>query len=132
MVATTMKTMKIRFARDAKPVSGEGQGGSLRIAGADRRVFPRKELTARCEGKRLDHTLSACKQPHLSLSTRDISVGGLSAISDVPLDRGERVSVFFPPHGIMRGWDAYGRVVRCEQSTMGYRVALEFESLPAA
>jgi hypothetical protein len=99
---------------------------------ADRRIFPRKEIHARIEGKRLDHTLNACKQPHVSLALRDLSAGGLSAISDTPLEAGERVTVFFPPQGLMRGWDAYGRIVRCDSSTFGYRVAVEFDSLPAA
>jgi len=99
---------------------------------AERRIFPRREVHARVEGKRLDYTLDALKRPHLSLSLRDLSVGGLSALSDTPIDAGERVSLFFPPHGPMRGWDAYGRVVRCEASTFGYRVAVEFDTLPAA
>ena len=38
---------------------------------------------------------------------------------------GERVTIFFTPQGPMRGWDAYGRVVRCEASTFGYRVAVD-------
>jgi hypothetical protein len=42
------------------------------------------------------------------------------------------VSVFFPPQGASRGWDAYGRVIRCEPSGMGYRIAVEFDPLPAA
>jgi hypothetical protein len=99
---------------------------------SERRIFPRKEIHARIEGKRMDHTLSACKQPHVSLALRDLSVGGLSAISDTPLQAGERVTVFFPPQGLLRGWDAYGRIVRCDSSTFGYRVAVEFDSLPAA
>jgi len=107
---------------------------NLRIGpkSAERRVFPRREAHVRCEAKRLDYTLDACKQPHLSLALRDLSVGGLSALSDTPLDAGERISVFFPPHGPMRGWDAYGRIIRCEASTFGYRVAVEFDTLPAA
>jgi hypothetical protein len=100
--------------------------------GAERRMFPRKEIHARIEGKRLDHTLAACRQPHLSLAMRDLSLGGMSAISQSPLNHGERVTFFFPPHGPMRGWDAYGRVIRCEPSGMGYRVAVEFDPLPAA
>ncbi len=56
----------------------------------------------------------------------------LSAITQTPLEKGERVSVFFPPQGINRGWDAYGKVIRCDASTMGYRVAMEFDPLPAA
>lgn len=100
--------------------------------GAERRAFPRKEVHVRVEGRRMDHTITACKMPHVSLALRDLSVGGLSAISDTPLQAGERVTVFFPPNGPMRGWDAYGRIIRCEPSTFGYRVAVEFDALPAA
>jgi hypothetical protein len=99
---------------------------------AERRVFPRKEVHARIEGKRLDHSLLAHRQPHVSLALRDLSLGGMSAISQTPMIRGERLSVFFPPQGPQRGWDAYGRVVRCEPSGVGYRVAVEFDPLPAA
>jgi hypothetical protein len=100
--------------------------------GAERRCFPRKEVHVRIEGKRMDHTVHACQQPHVSLALRDLSLGGLSAISDTPMEAGERVTVFFPPQGVMRGWDAYGRIVRCDTSTFGYRVAVEFDTLPAA
>ena len=100
--------------------------------GAERRMFPRKEVRARVEGRRLDHALTALRQPQLSLAMRDLSLGGMSAISQTPVARGERIGVFFPPQGPARGWDAYGRVVRCEPSAMGYRVAVEFDPLPAA
>ncbi len=100
--------------------------------GAERRVFPRKEVHARIEGKRLDHTIPAHVQPHLSLALRDLSFGGLSAISQARMERGERLTVFFPPQGTNRGWDAYGRVIRCEPSSLGFRIAVEFDPLPAA
>lgn len=100
--------------------------------GAERRVFPRRECHTRCEGRRHDNTLEACQEPQVSLALRDLSLGGLSAISATPMQRGERVSVFFPPQGPNRGWDAYGRIVRCEKSSFGYRVAVEFDTLPAA
>jgi hypothetical protein len=99
---------------------------------SDRRAFPRKEIHARIEGKRLDHDVSALRYPHVSLALRDLSFGGLSAISQMPLTQGERISVFFPPQGINRGWDAYGKVLRCEPSGFGYRVAVAFDPLPAA
>lgn len=99
---------------------------------SERRVFPRKECHARIEGKRLDNSLKACQQPHVSMSLRDLSMGGLSALCDTPMLAGERVTVFFPPQGTNRGWDAYGRVIRCDASTFGFRVALEFDTLPAA
>jgi hypothetical protein len=100
--------------------------------GAERRIFPRKELQARIQGKRLDHTVPARREPHLNLSLRDLSVGGLSAISQSPVESGERVSVFFPPQGIQRGWDASGRVIRCQPSTFGYRIAVEFDPISIA
>ena len=104
----------------------EGQGG------AERRIFPRKEMQARVQGKRLDHTIPARREPFLNLSLRDVSLGGLSAISQTPVESGERVSVFFPPQGIQRGWDAFGRVIRCQPSTFGYRIAVEFDPIPMA
>ena len=100
--------------------------------GAERRMFPRKDLHARVQGKRLDHTIPARREPFLNLSLRDVSLGGLSAISQTPVQPGERVGVFFPPQGIQRGWDAYGRVIRCQPSTFGYRIAVEFDPIPLA
>jgi hypothetical protein len=102
------------------------------LAPDERRVFPRREVREQLDTLRLDHSLSALRRPHLSLSLRDLSVGGLSAISDVPLMAGERLSVSYPTKGMVMGWNAYGRVVRCAPSGMGYRVAVEFESIPAA
>ncbi len=98
----------------------------------DRRTFQRREVRTRVEGRRLDHSIEARQQPHLSLALRDLSVGGLSAISQQPLGRGERLGVFFPPQGTQRGWDAYGKVIRCEASGTGYRLAVEFDPLPLA
>jgi hypothetical protein len=100
--------------------------------GAERRVFPRKEIHAHIQGRRLDHSIPARREPFLSLALRDLSMGGLSAISQSPVSRGERVSVFFPPQGVQRGWDAYGHVIRCEPSGFGYRVAVEFDPIPMA
>ena len=100
--------------------------------GAERRMFPRKEVHTRIEGRRLDHTIHARREPQVSLALRDLSVGGLSALTQTPLLEGERVTVFFPPQGASRGWDAFGRVIRCEPSGMGYRIAVEFDPLPAA
>jgi hypothetical protein len=120
MVALLSNPMSI-----GSSMSGEGSG-------AERRMFPRKEVNARIESKRLDNTIEALREPMLSLHLRDLSLGGLSAISATPVARGERISVFFPPQGPARGWDAYGRVIRCEPSSMGYRLAVAFDPLPAA
>jgi hypothetical protein len=98
----------------------------------ERRLFPRKEVHTRVEGRRIDHSIAAHRDPHVSLALRDLSLGGLSAITQTPIARGERIAVFFPPQGARRGWDACGRVLRCEPSALGYRVAVEFDPLPAA
>jgi PilZ domain-containing protein len=100
--------------------------------GSERRMFPRKEFHAIVQSRRLDHSIPAHQEPRLSLSLRDLSLGGLSAISDHPLSEGEHLSVFFPPLGTLRGWDAFGRVLRCDPSGLGYRIAVEFDPLPAA
>jgi hypothetical protein len=99
---------------------------------AERRMFPRKEVNAQVRGVRLDNTVPARRMPWLSLHLRDLSIGGLSAISPAQLERGERITVSFPENGPLPRWDAYGRVVRCEKSALGYRVAVEFDPLPAA
>ena len=100
--------------------------------GSERRMFPRREVHAHVEAKRVDHTIAAHRDPHLALSLRDLSLGGLSAISQTPVAPGERVAVFFPPQGMRRGWDAFGRVLRCNASALGYRIAVEFDPIPAA
>ncbi len=99
---------------------------------ANRRMFPRREIHAEVQGRRLDHSIEARQDPRLSLMLRDLSLGGLSAISDRPLAKGEHLTVIFPPLGTQRGWDAFGRVLRCDPSSLGFRLAVEFDPLPAA
>ena len=102
-------------------------------AGAERRIFPRKVVRGHIQGKRLNHSVSAHRMPFVHFSMEDLSVGGLKAQSEAPLEAGESMVVFFPPEGNLRGWDAYGRVVRCKpRPGTGYEVALEFDPLPAA
>ena len=106
---------------------------ALRLArGLERRVFPRKDVRTEVVGTRLDHTLPALQRPALKLLLNDVSCGGLSALSDTPVAPGEHVSVSVPSNGLTGGWHAYGRVIRCTPSGMGYRVAVEFDPLPAA
>ncbi|HEV2293972.1 MAG TPA: PilZ domain-containing protein [Tepidisphaeraceae bacterium] len=118
--------LKMPNLRLTPPASTEGDGG------AERRVFPRKEMHGHVESRRIDHSIDALRHPRLSLALCDLSLGGLAAITDLPLRKGERLTVFFPPQGAKRGWDAAGRVVRCQPSSTGYRIALEFDPLPMA
>ena len=119
---TEMKAPHMRLVKD----------DMMKLDGAERRIFPRKEANGHIEGRRIDHTITARQNPRLSLTLRDISLGGISAISDTVLEHGERISVFFPPQGSRRGWDAYGKIVRCQPSGTGYRIGVEFDPIPAA
>src|SRR4051812_7717602 len=111
-------------SEDTYRLPGGNINTSPQNTGAERRMFPRKEFSATVEGKRMDHSLPALRDPHLRLALRDLSLGGLSAISAMPLEQGERLTVTFPPQGLngaMRaGWDAVGRVLRCSPSALGY------------
>src|SRR3974377_1873243 len=102
------------------------------LTGAERRMFPRKKTRPRVEARRLDHSLSALQQPSLRMELRDLSIGGLSAHSEQPLLAGERVNGIFPPQDHRGGWEAVGRVLRCDPSSLGSRVAVAFDPLPAA
>jgi hypothetical protein len=102
------------------------------LSGIERRNFPRKATNAEAVGRRLDHSLAALRQPVLRMSLRDVSAGGLCALSDTPIPAGERVTISVPGGAMSGGWDAYGRVIRCSPSGAGYRVAVEFDRLPAA
>ena len=84
------------------------------------------------QARRVDHTIVARREPRLTLALRDLSLGGMSAFSTSPLLQGERLSVHFPQLGTLGAWDAIGRVLRCDPSAMGYRIAVEFDPLPAA
>jgi hypothetical protein len=120
----------------AERTGGGGGGGG---GAAERRMFPRRASSGTARGKRLDHSPAALRRPALTLALRDVSVGGLSAISDTPLQRGERLAVRFPAQGVFpaggaarAAWDAAGRVIRCETSGLGYRLAIEFDAVPTA
>ena len=95
-------------------------------------MFPRKEVHSVAAGRRIDNTIEARQFPQLTLHLRDLSLGGLSAISPTPLERGEKLAVYFPKDGAVGGWDAMGRVIRCEPSSLGFRVAMEFDPMPMA
>lgn len=101
-------------------------------APAERRLFTRMPMLGEVEARRLDHSIPAHRRPRINLQLRDLSLGGLCAMADQPLAAGEYLSVSIPPTHRSPGWDAFGRILRCQPTVLGYRVAMEFESLPAA
>ena len=107
----------------------------LRLAGADRRIYPRQSLSLRVRGRRMEAGEDVRSEPFLNLNVADVSVGGLRAHSQTKLNVGERVTVFFPPSGNDRGrgWDAYGRVIRVsgDANQPGCEVAVQFDAATA-
>lgn len=110
----------------------EPETQAIRLRPENRRMFPRTPAQGQAQGHRLDHSLNALRRPCLRLELRDLSLGGVSAMSDQPLERGERLNVMFPQMSMRPAWDAYGRVIRCDPSATGWRVAVAFDPLPAA
>ena len=101
--------------------------------GAERRMFPRKEVSFRVEGRRLDHAIEARQSRTSAAAAATFRSAGLSAISTMPVGARRAGDGFLPPEGPARGWDAYGRVIRCDPSPAGgYRLAVAFDPLPAA
>lgn len=130
---------------DARP--GRGQSGAkecdmvallkmpssdVERSGAERRLFTRKRMSLSIMGRRLDQVASAWRFPTLKMHLCDLSLGGASAITDEPVAKGEHLSISIPDMQNLAGWDARGRVLRCEPSSTGYRIAMEFDPLPAA
>ncbi len=67
-----------------------------------------------------------------SLQLLNISATGLGAVSQDPIEEGSTITVFFPPHGPDRGFDACGRVTRCRPTGQGHQVGVRFDPKPAA
>lgn len=132
MVAVRKQTSawapSLRLVRD----DDEDAGPAVGRMGFERRTYARQPVSVTVMGRRLDHSVPARRQPTLALDVRDVSAGGLSAMTETALLPGERIAVAFPPEGLRMGWAARGRVLRCEPAAMGYRIAVEFESTPSA
>lgn len=66
------------------------------------------------------------------LQLLNLSDTGVAAIAQeqVPVD--SLITIFFPPHGPERGFDAVGKVVRCRPYQHGHEIGIVFDRKPAA
>ena len=67
-----------------------------------------------------------------SLQLQDMSDGGIGALTEQPLETGERIALLFPPHGPHHGFDLYGTVVRRRQLGDRHEVGIELDHPMAA
>ncbi len=107
----------------------EGPKQPLRF---DRRRAQRHPVSGRVTVLRRSHEPLAYRQPVCSFQLQDMSDGGLGARCEMPLALDEPVAVFLPPHGAERGIDLLGHIVRCDAGEGGYRIAVQFDTRPAA
>lgn len=89
----------------------------------ERRLFPRRPAYGSIHG-----IVTSDHQP-IQLELKDWSVGGVGAYTNRMIHRGASVMLSFPPDGMKRGFNARGRVVRCEPSATGYRIGIQFDRL---
>lgn len=68
-----------------------------------------------------------------SLQLVNISDTGVCVLSQEPLEVDAAMTIFFPPHGPDRGFDAIGHVVRCvKRDDNHHELGIRFDYLPAA
>src|SRR5579863_1787782 len=87
VMATDVEGM-VALLKMPRPFRGPAQ--------VDRRLFPRREVHAQLRAAKVDPGapgLDALRNANLTLYLRDLSLGGMSAISPTPLQQGERLSL---------------------------------------
>lgn len=100
-------------------------------------LFPNRDAQTdgdelRVDGRRLDHSLCARREPRARLIVREYDCDHAAGTSDIPLLFGEHMMLRFPARAGRMAWNAFGRVVACEADDEGYRVTIDFDPLPAA
>ncbi len=93
----------------------------------DRRVFPRMKVSGTVHGHRFGTGTEALAA--VSIDLRDISISGVSGWANRELTRGDRLHIHFPADGFKRGFNTFGKVVRCDAKATGYSVAIQFDKL---
>lgn len=67
-----------------------------------------------------------------SLTMLNISDLGAGVLSQEPLEIGSTITLFFPPHGPERGFDLYGKIVRCNARNSMFEVGIQLTARAAA
>ena len=67
----------------------------------------------------------------VTLDLLDLSDSGIGATADKPLPVGNRITVFFPPHGPEPGFDLAGEIVRCQSNDDRHLIGIALEEADA-
>lgn len=98
----------------------------------DRRLAVRRPVSGHVTAVRREQREDGGHNRICALHLVDMSSLGLGAFCQEAIAEGTAITVFFPPHGPDRGFDAYGQVLRCEQVEGRYRVGIQFVGRAAA
>ncbi len=98
----------------------------------DRRLAVRRPVSGHVTAVRREQREDGAHNRICALNLVDMSNFGLGAFCQEPIPEGTAITVFFPPHGPDRGFDAYGQVLRCEAAEGRYRIGIRFVGRAAA
>jgi hypothetical protein len=102
----------------------ENDGDSIPF---ERRAYHRRAVSGRVTAVRATPEAPDIKSHICSLELLDMSDVGLGALIQEPVEIDTSITVFFPPHGVDRGFDLYGKITRCEASEYGYQIGIAFD-----
>ncbi len=98
----------------------------------ERRNAIRHSLSARVTAVRKEYDSDGPRNQIWSRQLVNISDTGLGALIQEPLEPGSHLAIYFPPHGPDRGFDLFGRVVRCIPRDTGHEIGVQFQTRMAA
>lgn len=131
LTASDMARDKAKPVAPTSPAMTGMQGNSLRF---ERRRADRHAVTGRVTS--LQYSGPAGPDQHrkiASLQLVNISDTGACVLAQDAVDLNAAMTIFFPPHGPDRGFDAIGHVVRClKRDDNHHELGIRFDCKPAA
>lgn len=121
-----MAFAQINLMKPQRPLSD-----SLRF---ERRCADRHPVSGRVTSLMSADSLSPARQRKIaSVDLVNLSRTGVCVVTREAIDLQTVMTLYFPPHGPERGFDATGRVVRCvRRDDDTHEVGIHFDTRPAA
>lgn len=98
----------------------------------ERRTSDRHVIAGRVTAVRSEPGPDGHRNKISSLVLLNMSDGGVGALSQDHIAPDSRIAIFFPPHGADRGFDLFGKVVRCTPRETGHEIGICLEQRAAA
>lgn len=98
----------------------------------ERRTATRRPISGHVTAVRYEKRDDGMHNRICSLTLVDTSDFGIGAFCQDVVPVGTTITVFFPPHGPDRGFDVYGKVLRCDAENGRYRIGIQLIGRAAA